>query len=214
MGAQVANGFKDVITAESRKEFNEMKKYANEFRETMKYTRRGGQVSRFHTHPRARPEDVAQHVYGALSLLHLLTGGGCRIELTWALLFHDNAEQKWGDIPSPSKKMLGDEFRAKFNVLEDETNAEHGMLYELTKGEHVLLKFCDNLDGLLSCVEEFERGNRIYAEPYRNFRNYTESMFTSENRELVGEGAYAMAMNVLLYAIEKWRSIGGIDYVG
>lgn len=99
--------------------------------ERIEATREGGLVERCHGTPHHGSYNVAQHSFGAVSLLLLL----CPAPSLWlikAVQWHDVAERWLGDMPSPAKSV----------------NAELGRVYEETelKVLHTLgLDYCADL---------------------------------------------------------------------
>lgn len=139
------------------------------------FIRRGGETQRFHTWWRARPETVGQHVYGGLGLLYILTEGRPSLNLIWAWTFHDVGEHIAGDIPSPSKRAGG--YKTQFDAYEarivEAAGFNHAAL--LTPEESAILSLVDTLDGVFSCLEELQKGNATFDQPYHAFFNYAAS---------------------------------------
>jgi 5'-deoxynucleotidase YfbR-like HD superfamily hydrolase len=141
--------------------------------------RRAGNVTRYHTSQLLQKETVAQHTFNMINILMVVTDRQITANLLMAVVTHDMGEYKTGDIPSPVKK-LSPEFREHCNAIEDKAMREvHvGFFPELTEWEYRLLKFADNLDGLMKITEERRMGNkledtRIIGE---NYASYISSM--------------------------------------
>lgn len=141
--------------------------------ERARLARRAGRVTRYHTQYLTKPENVAEHTFGLVNLLMIITGGQVRAELLMAAMSHDMGEYKSGDVPSPSKKAMGEEAKASFDALE---NAAMKIIHEsvnpISDWEYLLLKTCDNLDGLLKCIEEKRMGNYTIEECGENYASY------------------------------------------
>ncbi len=123
--------------------------------------RRAGRVTRYHQHTLLKTENVAEHTFGLVNLLMIMTGRQLTAKLLMAAMAHDMGEYVSGDIPSPVKHGLGPEFKEMINKLEDDAMHEiHGADWEeLSTWEYLLLKTADNLDGLLKCIDEKHMGN-------------------------------------------------------
>lgn len=124
--------------------------------------RRAGKVQRYHQHALLRTEDVAQHTFGLVNLLMIMTGRQATAKLLMAAIAHDMGEYVSGDIPSPVKHGMGKEAKDAFNAIEDKAMHDiHGNDWEaLSDWEYLLLKTADNLDGLFKCIEERDLGNK------------------------------------------------------
>lgn len=118
----------------------------------------GGDVRRFHTVNTIGTNTVAEHSFGVVWIIWLLTGGQCRPKLLMAGAAHDLAEQVVGDVPSPAKRALG--IGQDIDELETKILADHGTAFVLTPEEARTLKLADCLDGLLFCAKERSQGNR------------------------------------------------------
>lgn len=166
--------------------------------------RRAGRVSRFHTQYLMRPENIAEHTYGVMNLLVMMTGGQLTANLLINALYHDGGEYLSGDVPSPVKKRV-EGLRGAINDIEDlGTQATIGDLPPLTEWEYKLLKVADNLDGMLKCIEERAMGNYTIAEGYGDGRsvggNYCAYLETQ--LEELGGGPIAALVQE---AITKWK---------
>lgn len=140
-------------------------------RDKLRFVRDGGQTLRYHTVSRIEPERVGQHSFGVAWLCYLLEGGKPSANLLMAALAHDTPEWLYGDIPSPSKAMLG--IGAKCEDLEHELFRSVGLEpFALHQHEHRVLKLADLADGMLSCVCERALGNKLVERCYTKFSNY------------------------------------------
>lgn len=124
--------------------------------ERVKLARSAGRVQRYHQHALLRPENVAEHTFGLVNLLMIMTDRQVTAKLIMAAMAHDMGEYVSGDIPSPVKHGMGKEARDAFNAIEDKAMHDiHGRDWEaLTDWEYLLLKTADNLDGLFKCIDE------------------------------------------------------------
>jgi 5'-deoxynucleotidase len=172
----------------------------------VKLSRRAGRVVRYHTQYLTRPETVAEHVFGVLNILVIMTEGQLSATLLKAALAHDSGEYISGDVPSPVKRRVPG-MREAVNLIE---NGAAGAIYydaaggPPTEWEHTLLKVADNLDGLLKCAEERAMGNYTISESYGdgtsvggNYCAYLEDMLPK-----LGGGT---AADLVQAAITEWH---------
>jgi len=129
--------------------------------ERVHLARRAGRVTRYHQHTLLKTENVAEHTFGLINILMIMTDRQITSKLLMAAMTHDQGEYVSGDIPSPIKHGLGVEFKDLLNTIEDKAMHDiHGGTWEeLSEWEYLLLKTADNLDGLLKCIEEKRMGN-------------------------------------------------------
>jgi 5'-deoxynucleotidase YfbR-like HD superfamily hydrolase len=114
-----------------------------------------------------------QHQWGTAHLCYLLAEEPS-LSLIMAALCHDMAEQTVGDVPSPTKRILG--MQDSLEKLENSILGQNGYLFPLTKEEGQKLELADRLEGCLTCVYERALGNRFVEVPYRRFRSYVSSI--------------------------------------
>lgn len=141
----------------------------------------GGDTVRFHTMHMNRRPDVAGHSFRVAWLCYILTDGQALQRLIMAALAHDLAEGDvlggpvgMGDMPSPTKRMLG--IRERFAECEEELMYQSGlpgMEHWLSEEERCVLKLADNMAGMLECLQERRSGNLRCADVFRNFKVYT-----------------------------------------
>lgn len=120
-------------------------------------TREAGTVRRCHIVPHHGQYNIAQHSYGAVSLL-LLLNPEPSLNLIKAVQWHDAGERWLGDMPAPAKWDnfdLGQVYEAAERRVLDAI----GLLPELTREEEHWLKAVDTLDLWLWCREEEALGN-------------------------------------------------------
>ena len=141
-------------------------------RKTLDFIIRGAEVTRYHTVRTIVDETVGHHSQ-MVALLCWLVDPDCSRNLLVAALSHDLAEHVLGDIPAPSKREFG--IGEQVNALEDRLLMSAGFSSHLDKEEKRLLKFCDNLQGLIKCGREIELGNRRMQEVFDRYRSYIES---------------------------------------
>lgn len=162
--------------------------------------RAGGCTRRFHNTPMTRPEDVAQHTFGVISIIRALYHPSIPPSiLLCAALEHDLPEQMTGDIPSPLKwksSVIAEELW----TLEEQWWEETGIkqIKNLTPDEEQILKAVDMLDMIIKCKEELGMGNRgrlaVYTmgDMIRNGKKYLKELklplwAKKKVDELVGE---------------------------
>ena len=146
---------------------------------------RGGLVKRFHTLNTIGEDTVAAHSYGVICLIYLLYEMQPPTEVLVSAMLHDTPEALVGDMPSPTKKVIGGE---NMQALENTFLHSAGLvLPELTEAQARTLKLADNLDGLRFCIMEKNRGNKMLAECEQNYRLYIERMrpFTPTESEVI-----------------------------
>ncbi len=153
-------------------------------KDKLEFITRGAEVRRYHTVNTLVTETVGHHSHG-VALICLLLDPGCSRQLLVSALAHDLAEQRVGDIPSPSKRALG--FADKLEALEDEILAQElGALWlPLTSVERRILKLADIAQGALKCLREMEMGNSCMRIVYERYMSYAEGLiFTKPEQEL------------------------------
>jgi len=120
-------------------------------------TREGGAVRRCHIVPHHGLYNVAQHSYGAVSLL-LILHPDPPLALIKAVQWHDVAERWLGDMPAPAK-MVNAELAAEYELTEARILSRLGLLPNLTAGEKAWLRAVDVLDLWMWSREEERMGN-------------------------------------------------------
>jgi len=124
----------------------------------LEFTRDGGAVKRMHTVRTHNPQSVAEHSYGVAWLVWALSDEAPSANLLMAALAHDVPEVEVGDIPSPTKRVLGG---SAMQSLEDKAMLDHNIpVFELTEQEALILKVADMLELAFYCVDEHNLGNR------------------------------------------------------
>lgn len=143
-------------------------------------SRLAGRVRRYHTCRMICPQDVAQHSFNVCNLVRLL-GGSMYAQL--AAIYHDMGEYACSDVPSPVKRSLGGEAKLVLGRLETEGMAACGVQeIPLNEKDSKILKVADNLEGLITCVEEVRMGNQdLVTAGWR----YAEYLFGEKDHKLV-----------------------------
>lgn len=135
-------------------------------------TREGGGVRRCHIVPGNSQYNVAQHTYGAVSLL-LLLHPDPSVDLIKAVQWHDVGERWLGDLPATAKwenPALGEVYEA----AEEEILDRLGLMPDLTEEDRRWLKAVDTLELWLWCREEEALGNERVAPMRRACERVTE----------------------------------------
>lgn len=124
--------------------------------------RAGGAVSRFHTE-RVRHQTVAEHTFGVLHMIMVITGGRVSVDLIKAALYHDVVEMYTGDTPAPVKW----ECPLVEQSLKNAESAFHVVFPEfkcaISEQEHLILKWADRLELAFTCIEQERVGNQYAA---------------------------------------------------
>jgi 5'-deoxynucleotidase YfbR-like HD superfamily hydrolase len=141
-------------------------------KETLNFIIRGAEVTRYHTVKTLVDETVGHHSQ-MVALLCWLVDPNCSRNLLVAALAHDLAEHVLGDIPAPSKREFG--IGESVNALEDRLLKNAGLGVQLDEHEKRLMKFADNLQGLIKCGREVQMGNRRLREVFDRYRSYLEA---------------------------------------
>lgn len=162
--------------------------------------RRAGRVTRYHAQTLLRSESVAEHTFGLVNLLMIMSGGQIRAELLLAAMAHDMGEYVTGDIPSPVKRAMDPDTRDVIRAMEDVamvTIHDNGGLWKISDWEYLLLKTADNLDGLLKCIEEKRMGNYTIEECGENYATYLSAQLSD-----LGGGP---AAELVQLALTEWH---------
>lgn len=162
--------------------------------EQLDFIRNAGETRRFHTFPVLRQQNIAEHSWHVVMLLHFLYGQdepGLRVVLLMAGLCHDAAEHIVGDLPAPAKRDMGERigitgdltFREHWGVMEEAILSKVGLDWDkfLDDEERRRLKLCDAADGALYCVRERAMGNKLIATPFYNFSKYLYELLDHES---------------------------------
>lgn len=115
-------------------------------------------IVRFHTCPTIEVQTVGAHTFGLCLILVELTNGDCSAALLKAALFHDMAEAKVGDTPSPILREAP-LLKQAYKEAELKIDIEYDLLVDLTADEQRLLKLADRMELALFALEDADRGN-------------------------------------------------------
>lgn len=130
----------------------------------------GGRTKRFHTIDTIKDVTVGHHQYTVAWLCYLLTEFPT-MQLIMAALVHDTAEQVGGDVPSPTKRLLGFD-NEMYTELETMLLKDNGMHFVLSAEEQQVLSVADKFAGMLECVHERNLGNKNAELPYARWHSY------------------------------------------
>ncbi len=125
----------------------------------MQRIRRGGQVTRYHTHRLIEPPSNAEHMWNVAMLCWQLDPELDRETLLCALL-HDVAEYDTGDMPAFVKRSNA-VLREELARVESTALARMGLEWVEAGDDamHALIKVADYLDNVLTALDERRRGN-------------------------------------------------------
>ena len=129
--------------------------------EILKILREAGNVSRCHTIPYSGSYTIAQHCYGAVSIL-LLLHPKPSVNLVKAVMWHDVHERYLGDVPAPALWSDG-EFAKLYDRLAERINKTCGIHSNLNIIERMWLNAVDKMDLLFWAQEQLGMGNHNAA---------------------------------------------------
>ncbi len=142
--------------------------------QTLNFILDGSEVVRYHTITTLQRETVGHHSHGVAMLALVLEPLASR-QLLMAALFHDLAEHKTGDIPSPAKREFG--IGQKVEELEFRLMRESGIIMpELSPHEARVLKLADVAQGALFCLREARLGNSRILTVFERYMSYADEM--------------------------------------
>jgi 5'-deoxynucleotidase YfbR-like HD superfamily hydrolase len=142
-----------------------------------------GDVERYHTMKTIRTDTVHHHTAIVAHILHAVmpedTVPAARYRMLLAALRHDLGEgaeipcgPAAGDIPAPTKRITP-EVKILFDQMEDERCAAAGLeIPPLSTEQARMLKFADNMSGMIFCVQELTLGHSGIRTVYYTFRDY------------------------------------------
>jgi 5'-deoxynucleotidase YfbR-like HD superfamily hydrolase len=168
-------------------------------------SRRAGRVTRYHGQYLTRPENIAEHTFGVLNILTIMTNGQLSQALLLNALYHDGGEYISGDMFSPIKRAVPG-LREACNELEKQgTDETIGELPALTEWEYKILKVADNLDGLIKCTEEYRMGNYTIGETYGGYDGGVGGQYAKYLRtQLEGMGGGPISA-LIVEALQAWE---------
>ena len=122
------------------------------------WQRRFGSTVRFHGQEWAGTRETILHHSANVALLLLnILGLQCTSTLLAAAMTHDLAEGVTGDIPAPTKRLLGNE---RIADLEKQIEAHYAIpRFTLTEDERRYLKAADFIDACFTCLMQRLMGN-------------------------------------------------------
>lgn len=127
--------------------------------ETIKHTRAGGNVLRWHTFPGLRMQSVAAHSHG-VAMICALVHPNPSTKLLLAALSHDLAEVATGDVPA-HVKWDNKQLSLHLDNMERSWLGRRGLPTEdqLDEDERRVLAFADMFELMLYAIEEVGLGN-------------------------------------------------------
>lgn len=129
----------------------------------------GMDTLRWHTRPNMGTQNVGHHTSRCLWFCFALVEKP-REELLFAILSHDAAEWKVGDMPGQVKACMSEGYQEELVNLEFATLEEMGVsLPQLEEWESWMVAFCDAMEGLLYSRERIACGVSYAKEPARNY---------------------------------------------
>jgi len=132
----------------------------NSWEQTLEALIDGSESTRYHITRTHAQQNIADHSFGVAWLCMLFCDGKPSAQLLIAALRHDIAEYAIGDIPSPTKRLLGDGFRESLGRIEEQhAEAYFGPAPILTDAEEKWLRLADAMECLLFCIREIRVGN-------------------------------------------------------
>lgn len=188
--------------------------------EQLDYIINGGETKRFHTVPVLREQCVDAHSFHVAMLVSMIAldapqeeQNGLTVPLLMAALTHDLAEHKFGDMPAPTKRAIGEEvgvpeFRKLYGEMELRSLNAVGLDWEhmLTPTQLRWLKLADAMQGALYCIRERLMGNRLIEICYHNFRSYLRDMCVFERMDFIaGDKKPNMEEQILFYIDDMWE---------
>lgn len=139
--------------------------------EKLERFRRGGQVTRYHTHMLHRPPNNAEHSYGVAIIADLIYQRAYNdttpAALLLAALYHDQAEYETGDTPGWIKKRHP-ELKRVLKEIESEVEADLGIPGVASDELACLVKVADELEHLWTCLDERRLGNKTVDNMFPN----------------------------------------------
>lgn len=141
--------------------------------------REAGAVSRCHALDHSTRHNIAQHSYGALTLL-LVLHPEPSLELVKTLLWHDAAERWLGDLPATAK-WGNRELKSAYEEAERRVLKALWVFPKLlAPAEQDWVKACDTLDLWFWCREQQALGNQLLGEWVTNCEAVLNALRTSE----------------------------------
>jgi 5'-deoxynucleotidase YfbR-like HD superfamily hydrolase len=156
----------------------------------VKFAYEAGLTKRFHTMHVLRTQTIADHSWHVAMLGYILYGQdepGITVPFLMALLTHDAAEYKVGDVPSPAKRGMAEllklapdapDFFDTWGVMEQSILAPLSMDWDkfLSEEEKRRLALLDAFEGAFYACTERALGNKFVAVAYHNYVKYLGKM--------------------------------------
>lgn len=148
----------------------------------------GGFIERYHTKGQRMltRQSVSDHSWRMAAIVRHVWPD-CRVELVWAVLFHDVSERVTGDMPSPIKT-ANPAVQAALNKLSTDEEVRLGIRFTLDDEERRMLAWVDRFEGAVHCADELEMGNRKVIGTLRRYldmSSQTRFRLLNHNRALV-----------------------------
>ena len=154
----------------------------------------GGATRRFHTFTTIKDVTVGHHSYTVAWLCYLLTEKPS-LNLIMAALAHDTAEQVTGDVPSPTKRLLG--AQGQYMELESKLLHDNMANFVLTHDEENVLQLADKMAGMLECAHERNMGNKYVELCYQRWKGYIDNQTLADHELII----YAVVQQIWKEAI-------------
>jgi 5'-deoxynucleotidase YfbR-like HD superfamily hydrolase len=186
-----------------------------------------GLTKRYHTMHVIRQQTIADHSWHVAMLGYVLYGQdepGVTPQFLMALLTHDAAEYKVGDVPSPAKRgmaeLLGPRMPSDVSFFDVWGEMEQSILAEfqmdwdkfLSEEEKRRLALLDALEGAFFCITERSLGNKNVDIAFQRYCTYI-----GKTLEDVGEEVYVhdnsnyvhREWEIFNYLQRKWSEVIG-----
>ncbi len=83
-----------------------------------------------------------------------------------AIIDHDVAEYKTGDIPA-NLKWRNKALKTEYEKVKKKIESDLAISHRLTKKEQQALEFCDRLEHMIFCLEQRHLGNTYVDRPFK-----------------------------------------------
>ena len=131
-----------------------------------------GHVERCHSVPHHGSYSVAAHSWGVAMILGHVWPAASE-SLLRAALAHDVGELWVGDVPSPTIRALGPDFKARLERLESAARDRAGVGNDpLSRDDQARLLFCDRMEFLLWCHRQISMGNSLASAAFETVKGY------------------------------------------
>lgn len=175
--------------------------------EILDFIAAGGATKRYHTITTIQTDTVAAHSFRVAQITKLITE---EEGLLGAALAHDLAEACLGtDMPSPTKRKLGEDAINALCGMEEEVLCDYGFeaAVELQAVEARVLKFADLLDGMVFCLSERRLGNAGISEVFKRYRDYAATILSEMRADDASPKDYAFRASALFsHLCSAWNA--------